>query len=68
MPEIGLRLDVAEVNGEPAPIAFDGAALDGVLFFEIADDRIAAVRAAANPDKLRFLAEQLSNPAGVSGS
>jgi RNA polymerase sigma-70 factor (TIGR02957 family) len=68
MPRIDLRLDVAEVNGEPALLAFDGTMLAGVLFFEIADDRIAAVRAVANPDKLGFLARQLSHPAGLSGS
>lgn len=68
MPTIDLRLDVTEVNGEPALIAFDGTVPTGVLFFDIVDDRIAAVRLAANPDKLGFLAGQLSHPAGLSGS
>ena len=66
--QAGLRLDVAEINGEPAVLAFDGANLSGVLCFEIVGDRIAAVRVLANPDKLRFLAEQLSHPAGLPGS
>ncbi|OBH62457.1 RNA polymerase sigma-70 factor [Mycobacterium sp. E2479] len=66
--QIQLRLDSVEVNGEPAMLAFDGNRLAGVLCFEITGERIAAVRILANPDKLRFLAEQLSHPAGLSGS
>jgi RNA polymerase sigma-70 factor (TIGR02957 family) len=68
LPQLRLRLDVAEVNGEPALLAFDGDTLSGVLFFEITGDRIAALRIVANPDKLRYLAEQLSHPAGLPGS
>jgi RNA polymerase sigma-70 factor (TIGR02957 family) len=66
--QAGPRLDVAEVNGEPAMLAFDGDRLAGVLCFEIVGERIAALRAMANPDKLRFLAGQLSHPAGRPGS
>ena len=66
--QVGLRLDVAEVNGEPAMLAFDGDTLAGVLCFEIIGAQIAALRILANPDKLRFLAEQLSHPAGLPGS
>jgi len=68
LPQLRLRLDVAEVNGEPALLAFDGDTLSGVLCFEVTGDRIAALRILANPDKLRFLAEQLSHPADLSGS
>jgi hypothetical protein len=68
LPQLRLRLDVAEVNGEPALLAFDGDTLSGVLCFEITGDRIAALRILANPDKLRFLARQLSHPADLSGS
>lgn len=68
MGQIRLRLDVAEVNGGPAMLAFDGDMLAGVLYFEITGERIAALRIVANPDKLRFLAEQLSHPAGLPGS
>lgn len=67
-PQLALRLDVAEVNAEPMVLAFDGETLAGALCFEIAGDRIAALRIMANPDKLRFLAEQLSHPAGLPGS
>jgi RNA polymerase sigma-70 factor (ECF subfamily) len=68
LPQLRLRLDVAEVNGEPALLAFDGDTLSGVLCFEITGDQIAALRILANPDKLRFLAAQLSHPADLSGS
>jgi RNA polymerase sigma-70 factor (TIGR02957 family) len=68
VPQLGLRLDVAEVNGEPAMLAFDGETLAGVLCFEIVGDQVAALRVMANPDKLRFLAGQLSHPAGLAGS
>ncbi len=64
----GLRLDVVEINGEPAILAFEGDMLAGVLSFEVIGDRIAALRAMANPDKLSFLAGQLSHRAGLSGS
>jgi RNA polymerase sigma-70 factor (TIGR02957 family) len=68
LPQLRLRLDVAEVNGEPALLAFDGDTLSGVLCFEITGDQIAALRILANPDKLRFLAAQLSHPADLPGS
>lgn len=66
--QAGPRLDVAEINGEPAMLAFDGDTLAGVLCFDIAGDQIAALRVLANPDKLRFLAKQLSHPVAPSGS
>ncbi|WP_077103891.1 RNA polymerase sigma-70 factor [Mycobacterium terramassiliense] len=67
VPRARLRLDVAEVNGEPALMAFDGDRLAGVMCFEIVGEQIAALRIQANPDKLRFLAGQLSHPAGLRG-
>lgn len=68
-PVADVRLDFdTEINGEPAVLAFIGATLAGVLFFEIADDRVAQLRLVANPDKLRFLGAQLSHPVGLSGS
>jgi RNA polymerase sigma-70 factor (ECF subfamily) len=62
-----IRLDFAEVNGESAMLGFFDATLAGVLFFEVDGDRIAALRVVANPDKLRFVAKQLSHPADLSG-
>src|ERR1700757_2732146 len=67
MARAGMRLDIAEVNGEPAMLAFEGDTLAGVLCFEIIGDQIAALRAMGTPDKLRFLAGQLSHPAGLPG-
>jgi RNA polymerase sigma-70 factor (TIGR02957 family) len=66
-PAPAVRLDFAEVNGEPAMLAFIGPTLSGALFFEIAGEQLAALRVVANPDKLRFAARQLSHPAGLSG-
>ena len=64
-----IRLDFgAEINGEPAVLGFIGPTLAGVLFFEIVDDHITKLRVVANPDKLRFLGEQLSHPVGLPGS
>jgi RNA polymerase sigma factor (sigma-70 family) len=60
----------AEVNGEPALLAWVGGALFGVIVPEIADGRITALRVAANPDKLGFAARQasgLSRSADLSG-
>jgi RNA polymerase sigma factor (sigma-70 family) len=60
----------AEVNGEPALLAWIGGDLFGVIVPEITDGRITALRVMANPDKLGFAATQaagLSRSAGLSG-
>jgi RNA polymerase sigma-70 factor (TIGR02957 family) len=66
-PAAAVRLEFAEVNGEPAVLGFTGSTLAGVLFFQTDGDRIAALRVVANPDKLRFVARQRSHMAGLSG-
>lgn len=66
LPGVQLQLGV-EVNGEPAVLAFTGTTLAGVLFFQTDGEQIAALRAVANPDKLRFVAGQLSHAARLSG-
>jgi RNA polymerase sigma-70 factor (TIGR02957 family) len=66
-PAAEVRLDFAEVNGEPAVLGFTGPTLAGVLFFQTDGDRIAALRIVANPEKLRFVTKQLSHTAGLSG-
>lgn len=66
LPEIQLQFGV-EVNGEPAVLGFTGSELAGVLFFETDGEQIAALRVVANPDKLRFVAGQLSHRARLSG-
>jgi RNA polymerase sigma-70 factor (TIGR02957 family) len=66
-PAPAVRLTFAEVNGEPAMLAFIGPTLSGALFFEIAGEQVTALRIVANPDKLRFATRQLSHPAGLPG-
>jgi RNA polymerase sigma-70 factor (TIGR02957 family) len=60
----------AEVNGEPAILGVAGGTLVGVLVFEWSVGEITALRAVANPDKLRFAARQaarLSHPRAEPG-
>jgi hypothetical protein len=57
----GLAYRPEEVNGEPALVARAGGAPFGVIVLEIADGRIAAVRAVANPGKLGFAARQAAS-------
>ncbi|MEJ2865785.1 RNA polymerase sigma factor SigJ [Actinomycetospora flava] len=56
----------AEVNGAPAVLAFLGGRLDGVMAVE-GDGEVRAVRILRNPDKLAFLAGQVSRSEGLSG-
>jgi RNA polymerase sigma-70 factor (TIGR02957 family) len=58
----GGEIRQAEVNGEPALLAWVGGALFGVIVPEIADGRISALRVMANPDKLGFAARQAAGP------
>jgi RNA polymerase sigma-70 factor (ECF subfamily) len=49
----GLEIQVAEVNGEPAFIAYDGDLVDSVGFMELnADGVISQIYVVRNPDKL----------------
>jgi ketosteroid isomerase-like protein len=59
---------VAEVNGEPAVIGQIGGRVLGVMVLQITDGRISALRTVANPDKLNFLARQLSHRRPLLGS
>jgi RNA polymerase sigma-70 factor (TIGR02957 family) len=61
----GAEIRHAEVNGEPALLAWIGGALFGVIVPETAGDRITALRVMANPDRLGFAARQA---AGLSRS
>jgi SnoaL-like protein len=51
-----LALDGTNVNGQPGVIAYapDGS-LVNVLTIDVVDDRIAAIRSVANPEKLRHV-------------
>ena len=67
----GMEIAVAEVNGEPAILGWDGEHLYGVLVLEVVDGQIGALRAVVNPDKLRFAArqaERVSHLGGFAGS
>lgn len=55
------ELGQAEVNGEPAVLLWAGDRLVGVFIPEVAAGRITALRAAGNPDKLRFAARQAAS-------
>ena len=57
----------AEVNGAPALLGFQDGELVGVVAVDADADRIRGVRFLRNPDKLAFLAAQLSRSAGLPG-
>jgi RNA polymerase sigma-70 factor (ECF subfamily) len=56
---VGLDIGVAEVNGEPAMLAWAAGSLVGVLVPEFTAEGLRALRIVVNPDKLAFLARQL---------
>ena len=54
--QLGAYLEAAWVNGQPGLVARDaGNALIAVMSFDVLDGQIQAIRAVANPDKLRHL-------------
>jgi len=56
LPRLGLRIHVAEVNGQPGAMAFDSQdRLVGVTGLGIADGQIQTIHSIVNPDKLRHL-------------
>ncbi|MEV0114360.1 RNA polymerase sigma-70 factor [Streptomyces sp. NPDC050844] len=64
MENFGRAMDLAyaEVNGGPAIVATLGGTVVGVATFEFRDDGlVSALRAVVNPDKLGFVAGQLSH-------
>jgi RNA polymerase sigma factor (sigma-70 family) len=66
---LGLRASYAEVNGAPAVLGWAGESLVGALVLSVDDGgRVAELHIAANPDKLRFAAGQLSHPVELLGS
>jgi RNA polymerase sigma-70 factor (ECF subfamily) len=67
----GLDLTLAEVNGEPAVLGWDGGTLLGMTVLEISGDHITALRTIANPDKLPYAQRQaarLSRSGRLPGS
>jgi RNA polymerase sigma-70 factor (ECF subfamily) len=63
----GLTPALLEVNGETALVATSGDELRAVWFFEIDGDVITGLKMVANPEKLAFVARQLSRIRTLSG-
>jgi NAD dependent epimerase/dehydratase family enzyme len=59
--ELGLRVRLAEVNGQPGAVAFapDGSPYS-VLALDVSGGAITAIRSVVNPDKLRHVSLRLS--------
>jgi RNA polymerase sigma-70 factor, ECF subfamily len=55
-----VSLHVFDVNGEPAMVQRVAGQLDSVFTFTFDDAGISAIRVVRNPDKLKFLARQLT--------
>jgi RNA polymerase sigma-70 factor (TIGR02957 family) len=54
LPRLGVRIEVAEVNGQPGAMAFDSQdRLVGVIGLGIAEGQIQTIHSIVNPDKLR---------------
>jgi RNA polymerase sigma-70 factor (ECF subfamily) len=48
-----MTFEIAEVNGGPALVIYDGGAINGVMTVEVGDGLVRGVRFVVNPDKLR---------------
>jgi len=57
----------AEVNGTPALLGFVHGEFVGVVAVDVEGDRIRGVRFLRNPDKLAYLADQVSRSGELSG-
>jgi RNA polymerase sigma-70 factor (ECF subfamily) len=62
-----LRFDMTEVNGEPAVLLWLQDHLETVFVYSLVDDRVTAIRALRNPDKLAYIQRQLRARAGGPG-
>jgi RNA polymerase sigma factor (sigma-70 family) len=62
------RVSYAEVNGAPAALGWVDGRLLGALVLDVSDGLVTGLHIAANPDKLGFLAAQLSHRAEPLGS
>lgn len=55
----GATVQLAEVNGGPGLLAFDGGKLVSVWAFEFSGDAIRAIRGVTNPDKLAHISSTI---------
>ena len=53
--QLGAYLEAAWVNGQPGLMARDAEGIMAVMAFDVLDGQVQAIRAVANPDKLRHL-------------
>jgi hypothetical protein len=53
--ELGASLRAAWVNGQPGLLACDDGGLIAVIALDVFDGQVQAIRAVANPEKLRHL-------------
>jgi RNA polymerase sigma-70 factor (ECF subfamily) len=58
---------IAEINGAPAVLGFVGGTLVGVLEVEVDGAAVRGVRVHVNPEKLAYLAGQLSRRRALPG-
>jgi RNA polymerase sigma-70 factor (ECF subfamily) len=65
-PTVGVS--VAEVNGAPALLTWEGNTLVNVVTFEIAERHIQHMRLVRNPEKLTYLLRQLQARSGAAPS
>jgi len=54
-----ITFELGTANGSPAMLAFEEGHLTGVIMLEFTDDRISALHATLNPEKLAFISAQL---------
>ncbi|ADD43991.1 RNA polymerase, sigma-24 subunit, ECF subfamily [Stackebrandtia nassauensis DSM 44728] len=54
-----IKVYIVEANGRPAVVAYADDRLLAVMGFDLVDGRVGAVRTMANPEKLRFIGDQL---------
>src|SRR5690606_12682714 len=65
LPRLGVRVRIAEVNGEPGAMAYDAQGrLVAVVGLDIAGGQIQAIHSIVNPDKLRHI-EQVGDLNGL---
>ncbi|MDP9933143.1 RNA polymerase sigma-70 factor [Variovorax paradoxus] len=56
-----VRMELAEINGEPGLLRFVDGELESAQTFEIEGERIVRIRAQRNPDKLARIAQHFSS-------
>ena len=63
-----MEVELVEVNYDPAMLVREGSHIDSVHVCSIEGDAITGIRVVRNPDKLVYLARQLSSTPESFGS